>query len=141
MSTTNKVLGTVGAAVGAILGIIVWCLIGKLGYISWIGGFAISVFTFGGYILLGKEVSKFGVIFSIVLMILSVYIATRLNWAISLQKAFSTGLGRDRSLWECFSDIMRWVEFADSKARFYLDLGLGYVMTFAAGFGFIKKRL
>lgn len=141
MVNENKALGVVGAVVGALLGIVVWCLIGKLGYISWIGGFAISVFTLGGYLLLGKDVNKFGLIFSIGLMIVSVYIATRLNWAISLQEAIDESLGYQASLWKCFTDIMSWVELASSTARFYIDLVLGYVITFAAGFGFIKKRM
>ncbi|MDO4944835.1 MAG: hypothetical protein Q4E74_06510 [Ruminococcus sp.] len=141
MSNENKVLGAVGAVIGAVLGIVVWCLIGKLGYISWIGGFAISVLTLGGYMLLGKDVSKFGLILSVVIMIVSVYFATRLNWAISLQEAFDEELGYDMSLWDCFSNIMKWVRLADSTARFYLDLGLGYLLTFAAGFSFIKKKM
>lgn len=141
MSNENKVLGAVGAVIGAVLGIVVWCLIGKLGYIAWIGGLAISAFTLGGYMLLGKDVSKFGLILSIGLMIVAVYVATRLNWAISLQEAFDEELGYDMSLWDCFSNIMKWVKLADSTARFYLDLGLGYLLTFAAGFSFIKKRM
>lgn len=141
MSNENKVLGSIGAVGGAIIGIVIWCLIGKLGYISWIGGFAISVFTLGGYMLLGKDVNKFGLIFSIALMLVSVYLATRLNWAISLQDAFDDELGYDMSLWDSFSNIMKWVKLADSTARFYLDLGLGYLITFAAGFSFIKKRM
>lgn len=141
MSNENKVLGAVGAVIGAALGIVVWCLIGKLGYIAWIGGLAICAFTLGGYMLLGKDVSKFGLILSIALMIVSVYVATRLNWAISLQDAFDEELGYEMSLWDCFTDIMKWVKLADSTARFYLDLGLGYLITFVAGFSFIKKRM
>lgn len=141
MSNENKALGAVGAVIGAVLGIVVWCLIGKLGYISWIGGLAISAFTLGGYMLLGKDVSKFGLILSIGIMIVSVYLATRLNWAISLQDAFDEELGYEMSLWDCFNDIMKWVKLADSTARFYLDLGLGYLLTFASGFSFIKKRM
>lgn len=140
MSNENKIMGVLGAVAGAVLGIVVWCLIGKLGYISWIGGLAISVFTLGGYMLLGKDVSKFGLIVSVVLMIVSVYLATRLNWAISLQDAFDEELNYDMSLWEGFKHCMDWAELADVTWRFYVDLVLGYAMTFAAGFSFIKKR-
>lgn len=141
ISNENKIRGAIGAVAGAILGIVVWCLIGKLGYISWIGGFAISVFTLGGYTLLGKDISKFGAVLSIALILVSVYIATRLNWAISLQEAIDEELHSDASLWECFTDIMTWVELADSTGRFYLDLVLGYVITIVAGFGFVKKKI
>lgn len=135
----NKVLGVFGAIVGAALGIVIWCLIGKLGYISWVGGLAVSVFTLGGYLLLAKDVGKFGLLFSILLMIAAVYIATRLNWALSIQKALNEELGYDMSLGECFSGTMKWADMLKLTSRFYLDLGLGYLFTFAAGFSFIKK--
>lgn len=139
MSNENKVLGTIGAVIGAALGIVVWCLIGKLGYISWLGGLAISFFTLGGYWLLAKDVSRFGLILSIGLMIVSVYVATRLNWAISLQEAINGELGYDLSLWEGFEQCMEWVKLLEVTGKFYIDLVFGYVITFAAGFSFIRK--
>ncbi len=47
----------------------------------------------------------------------------------------------DMSLWDCFKNIMTLVKLADYSVRFYIDLGLGYILTFVAGFSFIKKKM
>ena len=133
----NKVLGTIGAIIGACLGIIVWCLIGKLGYIAWIGGLAISGLSFGGYYLLGKDFSKAGIIIVVVLIIVSVYVATRLNWAMELQDSMKDYM--DMSLTDCFAEVMDMIELADAKGKFYRDLFLGYGITAISSISVLKK--
>ena len=132
----NKIMGTVGAVAGAFLGIVVWCLLGKLGVISWIGGLAIVGLSFGGYMLLGKEISKFGAVLIILLAVISVYIATRLNWAIALQE-----IADDLTLFESYDYVMDLLELAGEKGEFYKDLVFGYAVTVAAGFSMFKKAL
>lgn len=137
-NSENKVLGTVGALIGAILGIVVWCLIGKLGYISWIGGFAITGLSVLGYNLLAKGLSKVGIIIIAVIAIISVYVATRMNYAIVVYETFKDE-GYNTSLSKCFSSVMDLVELIGYTSKFYVDLALGYVMTIVAGFSVCKK--
>lgn len=140
MSSENKVLGTVGAVVGCFLGIVVWCLIGKLGYISWIGGFAISGLAFLGYYLLGKDFSKYAFAVVVALVVVSVYLATRLNYAIALYDAFKEeGLTGSYGLGDCFSNVMDWLALVGETSSFYVDLALGYVFTVVAGISVFKK--
>lgn len=139
MNNENKVLGTVGAFLGAALGIAVWCLLGRIGIIAALGGYVICMLTFGGYMVLGKDVSKYGIILSIIIVLASVYIATRLNWAITLQNAFDEELGYDLSLWDSFKNIMDYVKLAGVTNKFYLDLYAGYGLTVLGGISFFLK--
>lgn len=129
----NKIAGTAGALIGAVLGIFIWCIIGLFGRIAWVGGFAICVCSLGGYYLLGKDMSKIGLGIVAAIVIASVYIATRMNWAIGLYREFD-----DLSLWWCFKNILTLLEMAGDKSAFYKDLAIGYVMTVLGGFSTLR---
>lgn len=133
-SDDNKIAGTVGALIGAVLGIVIWCIIGLFGRIAWIGGFAICICSLGGYYLLGKDISKIGLGIVAVIVIISVYVATRMNWAIALHNEFS-----EFSLWWCYKNIIGLLELAGDKSAFYGDLAIGYVMTLLGGFSALRK--
>lgn len=139
-NSENRILGTVGALLGAILGIVVWCLIGKLGYISWIGGLAISGLSFGGYVLLGKGFSGIGMLISGIIIVISVYFATRLNYAITIYDAFKDE-GYNTTLFNCFSSIMDLLDLVGETSKFYTDLAIGYVFTVIAGVGTARRFL
>ena len=102
----SKVAGTVGALIGAALAIGLWCLIGLLGRVAVIGGVALFLGAYGGYYLLGKGMSKVGLIISTVIVLISVYVATRLNWSISLSRA------TDMSVSECYKKLPKLIKLA-----------------------------
>lgn len=88
MQKENKVLGIVGAIIGTILGLVVWCIIGMMGYISWIGGLALAAGAFFGYQLLGKGFSPVGAVVCLVLVLGSVWVGTRITYAIEMRSSF-----------------------------------------------------
>lgn len=51
----NPVMGILGAIIFSLIGCAVWILIGKLGYISYLGGIAMAFSTIFGYHLFGKS--------------------------------------------------------------------------------------
>ena len=51
----NPVMGILGAIIFSLIGCAVWILIGKLGYISYLGGIAMAFSTIFGYHLFGKR--------------------------------------------------------------------------------------
>jgi len=131
----NKVMGTVGALVGALLGIGIWCLIGLAGKIAVIGGVAIFLGAFGGYFLLGKDMSKVGVVIAGVIVLVSVYFATRLNYGISLYRAMEG----EMSFGECYSKVLDLLAVFGEKGSFYKDLVIGYLITIVGGIGALAK--
>lgn len=129
----SKIAGTVGALIGAALGIGIWCLFGLLGRIAFIGGIAIFLGSFGGYYLLGKGMSKTGLIISAVIIAISVYIATRLNWSIALWK--ETGM----SVSECYKILPKLLKKLGERGSFYKELFIGYLITLGGGFVALMK--
>jgi len=53
----NLPLGLIGAVIGILLGSVLWVLIGQIGFIAGIAGYAIVFCGMKGYALLGKELS------------------------------------------------------------------------------------
>lgn len=135
----NVVMGIIGALIGTALGVIVWILIAKLGYISWIGGFAIAAGAFYGYFLMGKGMSGSGIAVSVVLVIFAVWFATKMSWALELQKAFKEELDTDYSLGECWKNMSGWLKLTATTGSYIRDLVLGYVFTALGAFSVFKK--
>lgn len=131
----KKIPGTVGALIGAALGIGIWCLIGLFGKIAVVGGFALCLGTLGGYFLLGKGMSKKGLIICLVIVLVSVYLATRLNYSISMYRA----LDGSTSFGGCFRTVMKLLEAFGEKASFYKDLAFGYLVTLGGGAALLYK--
>lgn len=68
----NLPLGLIGAVIGILLGSVLWVLIGQIGFIAGIAGYAIVFCGMKGYQLLGKKLSKTGIIICIVLSFLAI---------------------------------------------------------------------
>lgn len=80
----NVVTGSVGALIGAILGAGSILLLSQMGYIASISGLILAVCTLKGYELLGGNLSGKGIAISVVLMLVTPYLADRIDWAIIL---------------------------------------------------------
>ena len=85
----NVLTGTIGALIGAALGAGAIILLSQLGYIASISGLVLAVCTLKGYELLGGRQSVKGIIISIVLMLVTPYIADRIDWAIVISNAYA----------------------------------------------------
>jgi len=86
----NVFTGIVGALLGAVIGAGVIILLGQLGFVASISGFILAVCTLKGYELLGGKLSLKGVIISLLLLLVTPYIADRLDWAILIMQEFSS---------------------------------------------------
>lgn len=71
----NPVMGILGAIVFSLIGCAVWIIIGKLGYISYLGGIAMAFSTIFGYHLFGKKFDTLGLIISIVIVLVMVLVS------------------------------------------------------------------
>ena len=75
----NFLLGIVGAVIGVLIGGAVALLVARLGYVSVLAGIALGFCTIKGYEILGKKLTKKGVVVSAVLMILTVFLVNQLD--------------------------------------------------------------
>lgn len=78
----NVVTGIVGALIGAVIGALCIILLSQLGYIASVSGLVLAVCTLKGYELLGGKLSGKGIVMCMLLMLITPYIADRIDWAI-----------------------------------------------------------
>lgn len=138
-SSGNTALGMVGMIVGALLGGVLWVLIGQLGYIvGWVGVFMIFA-SLKGYELLGKKkADKKIVIIALILGLVVILFADVMTYALKFHNEIGGGL----SIWECVEEIIEVIKVS-SKAKVYFirDLAMGYIFTIIASFAFLKNGL
>lgn len=147
----NVVTGTVGALLGALIGAAAIILVSQLGYVAGICGVILAVCTLKGYELLGGKLSTKGIIIGIVIMLVTPYIADRMDWAIMLLKETS---GSGATFAEAFAKVPGLITedgielgdywFSVEPSDYYINLAMLYGFTLLGGFstvfGAIKKK-
>lgn len=154
---SNPVMGILGAIIFSLIGCAVWILIGKLGYISYLGGIAMAFSTIFGYHLFGKKFDTLGLIISIVIVLIMVFVSNMFiyTWQIvsepGIDEALSL-LGYEGFFSVFFGlfdlmkqvDLLTGLEGMDSMTgSFISDLVIGYIIsgiaTVAIGISMLKK--
>ncbi|MBQ9148674.1 MAG: hypothetical protein IJX69_03810 [Oscillospiraceae bacterium] len=85
----NVITGTVGAFIGAALGAACIILLSQIGYVASISGLVLAVCTLKGYELLGGHLSVKGIIICVALMLITPYMADRIDWAIVIMNTWA----------------------------------------------------
>ncbi len=82
--------GVAGALLGSLAGMTVMVLLGQLGYVAAVSGVVMGIFALKGYEFLGGKLTKKGIVISVAVMALMVWIGNRLDWAITLRREVFT---------------------------------------------------
>lgn len=153
----NPVMGILGALLFSLIGCAVWIIIGKLGYIHYIGGIAMAFSTIFGYHLFGKKFDTLGLITSIVIVLIMVLISNMFiyTWELLSQPGMDEVLSRIGyegffgvffGLFNLMKevDLHTGLEGIDSMTGgFISDLIFGYIIsmiaTVAIGVSMLKK--
>lgn len=136
MKKENVVAGVVGALIGSLIGAAAIIIIAKLGYVAWISGVIMGVCTLKGYEILGKKLSKKGVVISFVIMIAMVFMAYQTFQAMDLVEAFKSELYTDVNFFDMFKNVMPLLKELDASypsegimSSYYLELAKFYAFT------------
>lgn len=125
----NLVTGIVGAILGALIGGLCILLLSQLGYVAAVSGLVLAVCTLKGYELLGNKLSTKGIIICIVLMLVTPYIADRIDWAIMLVNELGSS---EISFAEAFAAIPDLVELGYAEG-YWVNLAMLYVFVVLGG--------
>ncbi|MBR4555703.1 MAG: hypothetical protein IKO27_08955 [Ruminococcus sp.] len=131
----KKVLGIIGALIGAALAMGLWCLLGYFGKMAFICGFAMCLGVIGGYYLLGNGMSIVGFVICSIILLAAVYFSVRISYGLWLYDKLDGAM----SFGDCYSRVMELLETLGEKGSFYKDLALGYLFTVGGGFGLLFK--
>lgn len=154
---SKPLMGILGALLFSLIGCAIWIIIGKLGYISYLGGVAMAFSTIFGYHLFGKKFDVLGLITSIVIVLIMVLLSNMFicAWQIvsepGIDEALSL-LGYEGFFSVFFGlfdlmkqvDLLTGLEGMDSMTgTFIIDLVIGYIVsgiaTVAIGVSMLKK--
>lgn len=140
----HRMRGVLGALGGALLGGVVWTVIGCLGYVSGYIAILIFILANGGYKLLSKKSDTFGVIVSVIFGLITIIPATYCSFAYNVQKALEEGLSGKFSYGEVLMDLPMYMDRYDWWGDFWGNLAQGYIFTIVVAIFFIadavKKR-
>ena len=113
-------MGFLGSVLGALVGSVLWIIIGLLGFIASIAGAAISYCAFKGYSLFKGKLTKKGIVLNIVAIIIAFVFAQYIGLYFDFKEAIA---GADFGLYLMFTPVL----FSDSEFLLGLlpNLGLG----------------
>lgn len=132
---SNVITGIVGALIGSLIGVLAWVIIYNLGYIASLAGLITVVCAMKGYEKLGKHLDTKGVIISVIISVLMIYLANQTAWAIEIVNVFNQA-GQQISFFDAYRnlfDILKEIEMLSGDnniiSAFYGDLVMGYVLS------------
>lgn len=135
----NVAMGTLGALIGAVLGGASIILLSRLGYIASLSGVLIAFATLKGYELLGKGMSRKGMVICFVLMAVTPFIAYNLDLVLQCYeewKVFGVTMGDTVSL------VIELLEEDGELLGTYLkELGMLYLFMILGAFGIVRNAL
>ena len=133
-------LALVGAAIGALPGILVWFGIGMIGYTWSLVGALIVIGVFFLYDKFGGETdNQFGVIGCVLICLIAVYLGVHLSWAGQLHKA--VGAEYSISFGECVGKLYQYLNIMELKGEFFFSVLKGYLFAGLGAFGAFSKAL
>lgn len=128
---SHLIPGLVGAFLGSLIGAALWVAIYKLGYIAGIAGAVTGICAMKGYEMLGRFLDKKGVVGSVIIMVITIYLANKLAWSWEAYDALKdygyTFADSYRGLGEILNET-------DLTAGYYGDLAIGYILTLVCSF-------
>ena len=127
-SKENVLLGLIGAIIGVLLGSILWVIIGQVGFIAGIAGYAIVFCGMKGYAKLGGSLSKTGIVICIILSILPIVAAEMASLKVTA----------DRELHGLYTmaELLAEPEIIGIVIK---DLAVGYILSIWASYSSIKN--
>ena len=80
----NVLLGAVGALLGALIGGAVALFIARLGYVAMVAGIVLGICTIKGYEILGRKISRKGIVISSIWMVITVFLVNQIDLAMEV---------------------------------------------------------
>lgn len=136
----NYVMGIIGALPGVVVGIVLWVIISKFGFIGGIAGFLMLLCSLKGFELLGGRLSIPGIVICVVMSLVTVYFAHNISCALEIMSTMKQYGVADVSFTDAYKSISAFMETDDFKDAYFHDLIFGYVLTILAIIPIFRKK-
>lgn len=115
------IAGIFGALIGSLIGAFTIILIGLVGHTTWITGVILGACTVKGYEILGKKLTKKGVVISLALIVIMIFLAFQIFQIMELVKYLDINIYEDIY----FFDLLKnYTSFIKKMDKFYPNNGL-----------------
>jgi len=122
----NVVLGTVGALLGALVGAALIAILAKIGYVASISGVVMAYLSLFLYTKFAGKLSVKGIIISIVIMVITVFVTEWLVYSIAFYKELKE---YGYTLGDIVKGLPDLLDLADAKGGFVKDVLMVYAFT------------
>lgn len=127
----NVIGGIVGAIIGSLIGILCIVILSRMGYVAALSGVAMAIGVMKGYEILGKKISKKGIVICVIIMLFMTYVGDRVDWAIYVASEWN------ENVFNCYRAIPALISegyiemgsYVGNLVLLYLFLLLGAVPT------------
>lgn len=136
---SNLPMGLVGAVLGSLLGVVIWIIIGKLGFIAGIAGLAIMSFGFKGYAFFDKNPTKASIIMVVALSAVMIIFAEWNALAIEIYSAFGPDYGLN--YFDCFQAVPDFLSEPEIRNSVLYDIVIGYLLTALSTYSYVRQLL
>ncbi len=136
---SNMLLGILGAILGAALGGVIWIIIGKMGFIAGLAGFAMMIFAIMGYRMFSGNLDKKGQVISLLIAFVMIFVANYTLYALEYCKYYYSSNYNLVNISNAFKKIPEFLTYTESWVDFIKDLVIGYALSIWSGIGTIKS--
>lgn len=133
----NVFSGILGAVFGALIGSVLWIVLGQIGFIAGIAGYAIVFCSIKGYKLLGRQVSKKGIVICVILSFVMILVAEYVSTGIAIYQAFVDDYYI--TFMDALKSVPEFLKESDIRNELLKTLAVGYGLAVWASFSFVKK--
>ena len=132
-SKQNTILGIIGALIGTIPGILSWFFLGFLNIENGLAAIIIAIGASLGFKWLGKNMKTSGMIISVAIALITIFVAHELNCTYYIYKLYKQDYMI--SLWDAYKSIPYYLNtISDFKKMFINQLISGYILSIAGIF-------
>lgn len=133
----NVMLGIVGAMIGALLGSVLWILLGQVGFIAGIAGYAIVFGSVKGYRLLGRHVSRKGIVICVIFSLVMIFAAEYTSTGFAIYQAFKEDYYI--TILDAMKSVPEFLKESEVRNELLKNLSVGYGLAVWASFSFVKN--
>lgn len=133
----NYGLGIVGALIGALIGGVLWVVIGRLGYIAGIAGFAIIYLAAMGFKKGAKVLTRSGAVIAVIISVVMIFAANYMLYVWMMVEAF----GGRYTFGEMVTGLFPMLSEYEFMGDFVKDVVIGYGLSLLAAFSTLKTLL
>ena len=126
----NVALGFLGALLFSIIGGVIWLFISQMGYISYLGGLAMSFLVIFGYKKFsGGGFNAVSVFICVVVIAGMILLAETSSMVLYIMKGINNIYGSGIGFFESWAWLPVWMSDSEISGAFVRDLVIGYIIT------------